>query len=246
MFLGSNLDRFGNFKIFRFSRLVAKFLNREIALNTDPEWSVESRNCFKMWLVLMRGHKNAFGIEFGLFWQFYNFSIFEARSLNSEPGWSAFWPKLEVLPSWWAWKNLMKHRLWWYKCAGDRKIEPRTSFWPPQSPHPTIGFFRVLEKSLNRRCPVFLSLEAIFETFPVSETILTFTIRSGSIFCIGYAPNIYSWVSKKSFATKRKKNVIYYVISCKIIHICPPISANGLYRVHFKRWGYTSVHWVAT
>ena len=86
MFLGSNLDCFGNFKFFRFSRLVAKFLNREIALNTDPEWSVESRNCFKMWLVLMRGHKNAFGIEFGLVWQFYNFSIFEARSLNSEPG----------------------------------------------------------------------------------------------------------------------------------------------------------------
>ena len=86
MHLGSSLDRFDNLKKRRFSRLVAKILNREIALNTDPEWSVESRNCLKMWLVLMRGHKNAFGIEFGLFWQFYNFSIFEARSLNSEPG----------------------------------------------------------------------------------------------------------------------------------------------------------------
>ena len=100
-------------------------------------------------------------------------------------------------------------RLWWCKCAGDRKIEPRTSLSPPQSTHPTIAFWGVLQKLLNRKYPIFLSLEAIFEPFPVSETILTFTIRSGSIFCIGYAPNIYSWVSKKNCATKWNKNVIY-------------------------------------
>ena len=87
MHFGSSLDRFDNSKKKNFFlRFVAKILNREIALNTDPEWSVQSRNFLKMWLVLMRGHKNAFGIEFGLFWQFYNFLIFEARSPNSEPG----------------------------------------------------------------------------------------------------------------------------------------------------------------
>ena len=132
--------------------------------------AIEDRKCFKMWSVLVSDHKNAFGIEFGLFWQFLIFLIFGVLRLNSEPGSSAFWPKLEVLPSCRARENRIKHRLWWFQCAGDRKIEPSGHLWLSTSPNPTLAFFRVLAKSPNRKCRFIFSLETIFEHFPASET----------------------------------------------------------------------------
>ena len=153
----------------------------------------------------MSDHKNAFGIEFGLFWQFLNFLIFGVLRINSEPGSTAFWSKLEVLPSCRARENRIKHRLWWFQCAGDRKIEPSGPLWLSTSPNPTLAFFLVLAKSLNRKYRFLFSLETIFEHFPVSETFFSYKNRSSSQNCTGYVPAAFFLGATQSFPTSRKQ-----------------------------------------